>query len=170
MYVAEVSVRSRAGGEAEGERTLGVVADFGPAAALFDGSAAHARPALADAPLENATDVAGRLAILRRGGVPLVEKVRRAQEAGAAAALVINADDTPLLAHAHAHGDGRVDMGDDIAAGAHSAALALQRVARGRAARDDAARSAVRRTNPLSQRVPCPAPRTDVLSAARTCH
>ena len=39
MYVAEVSVRSRAGGEAEGERTLGVVADFGPAAALFDACA-----------------------------------------------------------------------------------------------------------------------------------
>ena len=51
-----------------------------------------ADPTDGSAPLANAEAVRGRLVLLWRGGCSFVDKVRRAQQAGAAAAVVVQAD------------------------------------------------------------------------------
>ena len=50
----------------------------------------------------------------RAGVVPLVLKARRVQQASAAACIIINTDDRPLLAHGHTSEDGSEDLGNDI--------------------------------------------------------
>ena len=53
----------------------------------------QALPAVADRPLTNAQDLAGSVALIDRGVVPVVEKARRAQQAGAVAVVIVNTDD-----------------------------------------------------------------------------
>jgi hypothetical protein len=60
------------------------------------------------------SEVRGAVVVIQRGAVPLVDKARRAQMAGAAAALIVNTDERPLLAHGHRHRDGSHDLGQDI--------------------------------------------------------
>jgi hypothetical protein len=63
---------------------------FGPqAAALGPRLAVCTKPELADGPLENSAELAGRVAIVRRGGCSLAEKAQRVQEAGAVAMVFV---------------------------------------------------------------------------------
>jgi hypothetical protein len=58
----------------------------------------------------------GSAVLAWRGGVPFVEKARRAQAAGAAALVVVNtgANDELFFMQGHRHPDGRADEGDDL--------------------------------------------------------
>ena len=56
----------------------------------FSGQGVRAVPELADADLTNAGALAGAVAVVRRGEVPMFEKARRAQHAGAIAVIVVN--------------------------------------------------------------------------------
>ena len=47
-------------------------------------------PTLACQPLINSSEIAGKIALIDRGGCSFVEKIRHAQEAGAIAAVVAN--------------------------------------------------------------------------------
>ena len=70
-----------------------------------------AQPELADRPLTNAADALGAVVVVKRGGVPFVEKARHAQQAGAAAVVIVNTAHEPYMAHGHTYADGRVDDG-----------------------------------------------------------
>ena len=57
-----------------------------------------AAPTQADAPLTNATELHGKVAVVRRSqGSPFYEKARRAQEAGAVAVVVVNTEPGPHI-------------------------------------------------------------------------
>ena len=56
-----------------------------------------ANPILGNAPLVNAAECAGKVVVMERGGVPFVEKVFNAQNAGAIAVIMINKVDGPPL-------------------------------------------------------------------------
>ena len=56
----------------------------------------RAQPPLADAPLTNAGALAGAVAVIGRGVVPFLEKVRRAQAAGAVGVIIVNSEDELL--------------------------------------------------------------------------
>jgi hypothetical protein len=79
----------------DGEPVAFEVALLGvPTAALVRTAAMPVAPLLADAPLRNAAELRGKVAVVQRGGgVRFEEKVRRAQAVGAAALVVINTDD-----------------------------------------------------------------------------
>jgi hypothetical protein len=91
-----------------GEAVAFALAKFGPdAAALAPTAAVPAAPLLADADLTNAAELAGKVAVVRRGGdgVPFHARARRAQQAGAVAVVIINNEgDTPA---AYADGGGK---------------------------------------------------------------
>ena len=70
-----------------------------------------AQPELADRPLTNAAEALGAVVVVKRGGVPFVEKARHAQQAGAAAVVIVNTAHEPYMAHGHTYSDGRVDDG-----------------------------------------------------------
>jgi len=67
-------------------------AGFGPALTEegITGTLVKVSPALACSTLSNAEDLAGKIALIDRGECYFVDKVKRAQEAGAIAAVVIN--------------------------------------------------------------------------------
>ena len=74
----------------------GTSSAFGtPLAELGDagvsGAIAIAEPRDGAAPLANATELEGKIVVMWRGGCSFVDKVRRAQQAGAAAAVVVQA-------------------------------------------------------------------------------
>ena len=98
MSYGSIQLSYSATGETIGQ-VRGVVADFGARAAnLRDLPAVHSRPAMAESDIVN-SEVRGAVVVIQRGAVPLVDKARRAQMAGAAAALIVNTDERPLLAH-----------------------------------------------------------------------
>ena len=69
-----------------GEAVEFAVAGFGPQAArLGPTAAAAAEPLLADSDLTNLAELAGKVAVVRRGGCKFLAKARRAQAAGAVA-------------------------------------------------------------------------------------
>eukprot|EP01046_Picozoa_sp_COSAG06_P017023 COSAG06_NODE_1143_length_10539_cov_13.369923_5_plen_257_part_00 len=64
---------------------------FGPAAPLeYSGAIVATDPARAEAPLANAADLRGKLALTVRGECVFTEKADRAAEAGAVAVIVVN--------------------------------------------------------------------------------
>jgi hypothetical protein len=64
---------------------------FGPAAPLeYSGTIVATDPARAEAPLANAADLRGKLALTARGECVFTEKADRAAEAGAVALIVVN--------------------------------------------------------------------------------
>jgi hypothetical protein len=72
---------------------------FGPAAPLeYSGAIVAADPARAEAPLTNAADLRGKLALTVRGECAFAEKADRAAEAGAVAVIVVNSEpgDVPI--------------------------------------------------------------------------
>ena len=112
MSYGSIQLSDSATGETIGH-LQGVVADFGARVAnLRDLPSVHTSPAMAESAIVNG-EAQGAVAVIQRGAVPLVEKARRAQSAGAAAALIVNADERPLLAHDHRHRDGSYDSGQD---------------------------------------------------------
>ena len=83
---------------------------FGPAeVSVAEACCVQALPRVADSPLTNAQDVAGNIAVIDRGVVPVVEKARRAQQAGAVAVFLINSEDKPYAPSGHG-----ADKGKDI--------------------------------------------------------
>ena len=106
MIVTDVEVGGRA--------TVAYVAEFGPQASHVGSAAVRARPRMADRPLLNAPYIEGAIAVVERGNIPVVEKARRCQDAGAAAVIVINTDEEPMMTRGHRHSDGWVDAGGDI--------------------------------------------------------
>ena len=79
-----------------GEAVAFAVARFGPQAARLEPTAAAlAEPLLVDSELTNAAELAGKVAVVRRGGVQFFEKARRVQAAGAVAMVVVNTEDAP---------------------------------------------------------------------------
>ena len=58
--------------------------------------AVDAVPFMADAVLENARELSGNIALVSRGTGSVVEKVKRASDAGAAGIIVINTENTFL--------------------------------------------------------------------------
>ena len=66
---------------------------FGPKS-CFSGRVVRTIPELANAALENAKELSGAVAVVRRGGCTFHEKVRRAQRAGAIAVIVVNTEDS----------------------------------------------------------------------------
>jgi hypothetical protein len=59
-------------------------------------------PPLADAPLNNAAEINGKIALIRRGAIPFNDKISRAREAGAIGIVMIdNNEEPPLLPHCH---------------------------------------------------------------------
>ena len=83
-------------------------AQFGPTeVSVQDARCVQALPAVADRPLTNAQDLAGSVALIDRGVVPVVEKARRAQQAGAIAVVIVNTDDKGFAPsgapHTHTH-------------------------------------------------------------------
>ena len=113
MSYGSIQLSYSATGETIGQ-AKGVIADFGARVAhLRDLPAVHSRPAMAESEIVNA-EVRGAVVVIQRGAVPLVDKARRAQMAGAAAAVIVNTDERPLLAHGHRHRDGTYDLGEDI--------------------------------------------------------
>ena len=113
MSFGAVRLSDSATGAAIGE-VQGVVADFGARdAELHDLPSVRTSPAMAETEIVNG-EVRGSVAVIERGAVPLVEKARRAQAAGAAAVVIVNTDERPLLAHGHRHRDGTHDLGLDI--------------------------------------------------------
>ena len=102
LRVARLSDRNR-------RQRFAVVAEFGSHHCAVAGRAVWVNPVYAEAELTNGPMLQGCLAIIRRGGgVSFFEKARRAQECGAVAAVVINQDDRPFIAH-HEPTD-RVDL------------------------------------------------------------
>ena len=88
------------GGECDGDvctvgSTEGVafcIADFGTCrASLPNQVLVQTTPPLADGDLTNSEELRGHIAVCTRGGVPFVEKARRAQDSGAVALIVVNA-------------------------------------------------------------------------------
>ena len=72
---------------------------FGPAAPLeYSGAIVATDPARAEAPLTNAADLRGKLALTVRGECAFAEKADRAAEAGAVAVIVVNSEpgDVPV--------------------------------------------------------------------------
>ena len=113
MSYGSIQLSYSASGETIGQM-WGVVADFGARVAnLRDLPSVHSRPAMAESDIVNG-EVRGAVVVIQRGAVPLVDKARRAQMAGAAAAVIVNTDERPLLAHGHRHRDGSHDLGQDI--------------------------------------------------------
>lgn len=106
MIVTDIDVGGRA--------SVAYVAEFGPQSAHVGSTAVRARPRMADRPLLNAPYVEGAVAVVERGNIPIVEKARQCQDAGAAAVLVINTDEEPMMTRGHRHSDGWVDAGGDI--------------------------------------------------------
>eukprot|EP01043_Picozoa_sp_COSAG02_P066062 COSAG02_NODE_10162_length_2005_cov_2.521511_1_plen_186_part_10 len=85
-------------------------AQFGPVeVSVQDAHCVQALPAVADRPLTNAQDLAGNVAIIDRGVVPVVEKARRAQQAGAIAVFLVNTEDKGFTPSGHG-----ADKGKDI--------------------------------------------------------
>ena len=112
MHYGIVQTADSASGAATGQ-VRGVIADFGARAAdLRHLPFVRANPPMAETDIVNG--VRGAVVVIDRGAVPLVEKARRAQAAGAAAAVIVNTDERPLLAHGHRHRDGTHDLGEDI--------------------------------------------------------
>ncbi|OWZ23581.1 hypothetical protein PHMEG_0001528 [Phytophthora megakarya] len=71
------------------------LADFctARAGASYSGKLVACDPLLADKPLQNAEQLSGAVALLRRGSCPFPEKLKRVQRAGAVAAIVCNDDE-----------------------------------------------------------------------------
>ena len=83
-----------------GRQRFAVVAEFGSWQSEVCSRAVWANPVHAESDLTNSPMLQGCLAIIKRGGgVSFFEKARRAQEAGAVAAVVINQNDRPFIAH-----------------------------------------------------------------------
>jgi hypothetical protein len=83
-----------------GRQRFAVVAEFGVRHCQVIARAAWATPYFAETDLTNANELRGCIVIIKRGGgVSFFDKARRAQEAGAVAAVVINQDDRPFIAH-----------------------------------------------------------------------
>ena len=79
-----------------GEAVAFAVAGFGPQAArLGPTAAAAAEPLLADSDLANPAELSAKVAVVRRGGCPFLDKARRVQAAGAVAMVVVNTEDAP---------------------------------------------------------------------------
>ncbi|KAG1690399.1 hypothetical protein DVH05_028187 [Phytophthora capsici] len=74
------------------------LADFcsATAGASYTGKLVACDPLLADQPLRNAEQLAGAVALLRRGACSFPEKLERVQRAGAVAAVVCNDDEQDL--------------------------------------------------------------------------
>lgn len=90
-------------------------ADFGGARemgadAAVAGRLVAAEPLNGAAPLRNAGALRGRVALIERGGGQFVHLVRRAQEAGAAAAVIVDSREGPLFLMSTEPGS----AGDDI--------------------------------------------------------
>lgn len=69
-------------------------ATFGAVHTEFSRCAAIcARPILADSPLENASAMSGKLAVVQRGSVSFVQKARNVQAAGALGVIFVNTDE-----------------------------------------------------------------------------
>ena len=82
------------GASATSTRCKFATATFGAVRMEFSRCAAVcARPLLADAPLENAAVVSGKLAVVLRGGVSFVQKARNVQAAGAVGVICVNTDE-----------------------------------------------------------------------------
>jgi hypothetical protein len=97
---------------ASGERIFNVggvavafeVAQFGPSTAALVSSAVPAVPLLANEPLTNPAELRGKIAVVHRGndpktdtGIPFWTRAWRAQQAGAAAIVIVhNESDTPV--------------------------------------------------------------------------
>jgi hypothetical protein len=76
------------------------LADFGPAELdMIDAQAAAVwtEPTNAEVPLTNPEDVAGRVAVVSRGGGKLYEKVVHCRAAGAVAVIIVNSEDKHRL-------------------------------------------------------------------------
>ena len=52
------------------------------------------RPELADSDIANAQELAGKMAVVRRGGISFQEKAERVVKAGALALVIVNTEDT----------------------------------------------------------------------------
>jgi hypothetical protein len=111
-------------------------AQFGPSeVSVHDAQCVQALPRLADRPLTNAPGLVGCVAVIDRGVVPVVEKARRAQQAGAIAVFLINTEEQAFAPSGHG-----ADQGKDItipvvtiprAAGSQLQALLPQRCSAG---------------------------------------
>ena len=87
-----------------GRQRFAVVAEFGSRQADVAGHAVWAEPHYAETDLTNGAALSGAIAIIHRGGgTSFFDKARRAQAAGAVAAVVVNHDDRPFLAHHEPH-------------------------------------------------------------------
>jgi hypothetical protein len=85
-------------------------AQFGPSeVSVHDAQCVQALPRVADRPLTNAQDLVGCVAVIDRGVVPVVEKARRAQQAGAIAVFLINTEEKAFAPSGHG-----ADKGKDI--------------------------------------------------------
>jgi hypothetical protein len=81
------------------EEVNATVAAFGERVArLSNVPLVRAYPPLADAQLSNPHEIRGAVAVIARGGVPFVEKARRAQAADAVGVIFINDADEPYVA------------------------------------------------------------------------
>lgn len=81
-----------------GRKYVAMVAAFGAAGARLERVAAvMVDPPLADKDITNRDELSGAIAVIQRGGVPFVEKARRAQEAEAVAVIVVNSSDDPYV-------------------------------------------------------------------------
>ncbi|KAL4855837.1 Alpha-mannosidase I [Chlorella vulgaris] len=69
-----------------------------------EGSAAAAQPLDACTPLLNGGQVAGSIAVVRRGGCLFIQKALAAQQAGAVAVVVVNTDDQLMAMGTDEHG------------------------------------------------------------------
>ena len=95
---------------AEGAPIAANLATFGPRQVALEGAwCVQAQPLVADRPLTNGAALRGAVAVISRGVVPVVEKARRAQEAGATAVLLLNTDNKPYEPAGHGS-----DAGKDI--------------------------------------------------------
>ena len=97
---AQGALEIQLGGECDGDVcTVGItegvafcIADFGACrASLPNQVLVQTTPPLADGDLTNSEELRGHIAVCTRGGVPFIEKARRAQESGAVALIVVNA-------------------------------------------------------------------------------
>lgn len=97
--------------------TTGTAA-FGPQSFNLSADLVQAQPPLADAPLTNAAAVAGKIALIDRGGPSFVQKALNAQAAGAVGVVIVN----------NVAGAGPIDMA--TATGADSVTIPLLSVSK----------------------------------------
>ena len=70
------------------------MAKFSAQGKTFKGlDVALCRPELADSDIANAQELAGKMAVVRRGGIPFQEKAERVIKAGALALVIVNTED-----------------------------------------------------------------------------